>query len=53
MDLDRVAFLGPDGAILGDWGMADAGGFAKRLASEAGKKEAPSYWLDCNRVVFT
>jgi diguanylate cyclase (GGDEF)-like protein/PAS domain S-box-containing protein len=51
--LDRVVFLGPDGAILGDWGMADAGGFAKRLASEAGKKEAPSYWLDCKpRCVY-
>lgn len=45
--LDRVAFLNPDGAILGDWGMADVGGVAKRLASEAGQKEAPSYWLDC------
>ncbi len=45
--LDRVAFLTPDGATLGDWGMADSGGYAKRLANEAGRKEAPSYWLDC------
>ena len=45
--LDRVAFLAPDGAILGDWGMADAGGYARRLAREAGQRESPSYWLDC------
>ncbi|MEW5786267.1 MAG: EAL domain-containing protein [Pseudomonadota bacterium] len=45
--LDRVAFVSPDGTILGDWGMADAGGYAKRLSTEAGSKEAPSFWLDC------
>ena len=45
--LDRVAFLAPDGTIVGDWGMADPGGVAKRLAMEAGGREAPSFWLDC------
>jgi diguanylate cyclase (GGDEF)-like protein/PAS domain S-box-containing protein len=45
--LDRVAFLDQTGATLGDWGMADAGGHAKKLASEAGQKEEPSYWLEC------
>ena len=45
--LDRVAFLLPGGQVLGDWGMADAGGHIPRLAGEAGRKEAPSHWLEC------
>jgi C4-dicarboxylate-specific signal transduction histidine kinase len=43
--LDRVAFLSPNGEILGDWGMADAGGRTGKLAGEASRREAPSHWL--------
>ena len=45
--LDRVAFLLPGGQVLGDWGMADAGGHIRQLAGEAARKEAPSHWLEC------
>jgi len=45
--LDRVAFLLPDGKVLGDWGMADAGAHIPRLAGEALRGEAPSHRLEC------
>ncbi len=45
--LDRVAFLLPDGGVLGDWGMADAGAHVPRLAGEAMRGEAPSHRLEC------
>ena len=45
--LDRVAFLAPDGAVLGDWGMADSGGNTSKLAGDAGNNEAPRFWLEC------
>ncbi len=45
--LDRVAFLAPDGAVLGDWGMADSGGNTGKPAGDAGKNEAPVFWLEC------
>jgi diguanylate cyclase (GGDEF)-like protein/PAS domain S-box-containing protein len=45
--LDRVAFLSPKGEIVGDWGMADAGGRTGKLAGEASRREAPSHWLEC------
>lgn len=47
--LDRVAFVAPDGIILGEWGAADASGYTKRLSLEAGRAEAPTYWLECNQ----
>jgi diguanylate cyclase (GGDEF)-like protein/PAS domain S-box-containing protein len=45
--LDRVAFVSPGGEVLGDWGMADAGGYTRRLAGEASGREVPSHWLEC------
>jgi len=46
--LDRVAFFGPDSVELAEWGMADVGARAKKLAAEAGVAEAPQYWLECS-----
>lgn len=45
--LDRIAFLLPDGEVLGDWGMADAGALMPGLADEAKQAEAPSQRLEC------
>ncbi len=45
--LDRVAFFGPDSIELAEWGMADVGARAKKLAVEAGMAETPQSWLEC------
>lgn len=45
--LDRVAFFGPDGTGLAEWGMADVGARAQELARSAGRQETPQYWLEC------
>jgi diguanylate cyclase (GGDEF)-like protein len=45
--LDRVAFFGPDTAMLADWGMAEVGTRASALAQAAGHEESPQFWLEC------
>jgi diguanylate cyclase (GGDEF)-like protein/PAS domain S-box-containing protein len=45
--LDRVAFFGPDGMGLAEWGMADVGVRSQQLARAAGQAETPQFWLEC------
>jgi diguanylate cyclase (GGDEF)-like protein/PAS domain S-box-containing protein len=45
--MDRVAFFGPDGAALSEWGMADIGARARQLAISAARAETPQFWLEC------
>lgn len=45
--LDRIAFINPAGAILGDWGSDQSRVSAQELAALAGRQETPAYSLDC------
>lgn len=45
--LDRVAFISPDGQLLGDWGADQMAQSARDLAALAARQEAPAYGLDC------
>lgn len=45
--MDRVAFFGPDGVVLAEWGMADTGARARQLAISAVRAETPQFWLEC------
>lgn len=50
--LDRVVFIAPDGRNLGDWGASTSARTVTGMAREAGRRELPSFGLDCTETCF-